>query len=100
IDATVNFNWGFLLSDLPIPARPFSVRWTGFVMPQYSEEYTFYVRAGDGMRLWVNGQPVFPPQWIDELPTESSGLTTDASGKPTALTAGQLYPITLEYYDD
>ena len=100
IDATVNFNWGFLLSDLPIQARPFSVRWTGFVMPQYSEEYTFYVRAGDGMRLWVNGQPVFTPLWIDELPTEASGLTTDASGKPTALTAGQLYPITLEYYDD
>ncbi len=100
IDPTVNFNWGFGLPDVPtITARPFSVRWTGFVMPQYSEIYTFYVNAGDRINLWLNAQSIFS-QPTDRLPTEISGQTINASGKPTALAAGQLYSITLEYFND
>ncbi len=34
----------------------FSVRWTGQVQPQFSEEYTFVVQADDGCALWLNGQ--------------------------------------------
>ena len=88
-DPKVDYNWGFGVPDVPIGARPFSVEWTGWVMPQYSESYTFYLRAGDGMRLWVNGQKVID-QWNDQQPTEASGAV--------ALTAGQLYQIKLDYY--
>lgn len=35
----------------------FSVRWTGQVQPQFSEEYTFVVQADDGCALWLNGVP-------------------------------------------
>lgn len=34
----------------------FSIRWTGQVQPQFTEEYTFSVLADDGFRLWINGQ--------------------------------------------
>jgi Tc toxin complex TcA C-terminal TcB-binding domain/Neuraminidase-like domain/PA14 domain/Salmonella virulence plasmid 28.1kDa A protein len=92
VDSSVNFNWGFGLPNVAVTSRPFSVRWTGFLIPQYSETYTFYVQAGDGVRLWVNGVPLLPPNsWTDGLPTERSGTI--------ALNAGQLYAIELDYYD-
>lgn len=67
----------------------FSVRWSGFVQPKYSETYTFSVVADDGVRLWVNGQIV-----IDKW--------EDASGKnqgTIALKAGSKYEIKMEYFN-
>ena len=89
IDATVNFNWGFQWPDV-LSARPFSVNWTGFVLPQYAEPYTFYVRAGDGMRLFINGVKVID-QWFDELPNEASFTTG-------VLPTGQFVAVNLQYY--
>lgn len=90
-DATVNFNWGtsapvflFVRSD------NFSVRWTGFVQPLYSQTYTFYTTSDDGVRLWVNGVQLIN-NWTDHSATENSGSIT--------LTAGVKYTITMEYYD-
>ena len=37
-------------------ADTFSVRWQGRVEPRFTEDYTFYVKADDGVRLWVNGE--------------------------------------------
>jgi GH18 family chitinase len=93
IDATVEFSWGFAPPpDVPaVAAAPFGVKWTGFVMPQYSEAYTFYAKAGDGMRLFVNGVKLID-SWLDGAPTERWGTTAP-------LTAGQLYTIELDYYD-
>ncbi len=34
----------------------FSIRWTGQMQPQFTEEYTIAVHADDGCRLWINGQ--------------------------------------------
>ncbi len=49
--------WG---SGTPAPGlinpENFTVRWTGQVQPQFSEEYTFSVIADDGCALWINGQ--------------------------------------------
>jgi hypothetical protein len=91
VHPTVDFNWGFGLPDPSISSKPFSVRWSGFVLPQYTEPYTFYVRAGDGVRLWVDDQLLID-QWADQSPTEHSGII--------ALTAGELASIKLEYYDN
>lgn len=67
----------------------FSVRWSGFVQPKYSETYTFSVVADDGVRLWVNGQNLID-RW------------ENASGKnqgTIALEAGKKYDIKMEYYN-
>ena len=90
VDPAIGFNWGFGLPNVPVSARPFSVRWSGWVMPQYSEAYTFYVEAGDGVRLSINGQLIIN-SWTTKTPTELSGTVQ--------LTAGQLYAIELDYFD-
>ena len=48
----------------------FSVRWSGQVQPQFSEEYTFLITADDGVRLRINGQ-VQPLKYVAS--TNSSG---------------------------
>ena len=29
-------------------------RWTGSILPQFNDNYTFYTQSSDGIRLWVN----------------------------------------------
>lgn len=36
----------------------FSVRWTGRIQPQYSENYTFTLEADDWARMYINGELV------------------------------------------
>ncbi len=60
-------------------------------MAQYDETYTFYTTGDDGIRLWVNGQPVING-WFDQEAKEYTGSI--------ALRAGQKYDIKLEYYDN
>jgi hypothetical protein len=70
-------------------AYSFSIRWTGQVMPKYSETYTFATVSDDGVRLWVNGQPLIN-NWTDHGPTEDNATIK--------LVAGQRYDIKMEYY--
>jgi RHS repeat-associated protein len=85
VDSTINFNWG-TGSPSGLPINGFSIRWTGRVQPKYSETYTFYLDADDGVRLWVN----------NTLIIDSWSYAPERSGT-IALTAGQTYDIKLEY---
>jgi len=53
VDAQVNFDWGEG-SITPAAADYVSVRWAGLLLPRYTEQYTLYVDADDGVRLWVD----------------------------------------------
>ena len=77
-------------TDAGISADTFTVRWTGSVQPQVSENYTFTATTDDGVRLWVNGQLLID-QWVDQGPTAASGSIQ--------LKAQQLYNIVMEYYE-
>ncbi len=90
VDPQINFSWGLGSPDKAIASDTFSVRWTGQVQAQYSQTYTFFVRADDGVRLWVNGKLLIN-QWRDGTGKEYSGRI--------ALQAGQKYDIKLEYYE-
>lgn len=90
-DATVSFNWGGNSPDPSLPIDGFSVRWTGQVQPQYSETYTFYANTDDGVRMWVNGVPIFN-DWTNHPAQEFSGTVT--------LLAGQKYDITMEFFEN
>jgi autotransporter-associated beta strand protein len=91
VDAEVRFDWAAGSPDASIQPDTFSVRWTGRVQPQFSENYTFYVRADDGFRLWVDGQLV-ASNWTNTSAVELSGQI--------ALAAGQWYDLKLEYYEN
>ena len=92
-DPTINFNWGLGSPDPLINIDHFIVRWTGYVQPMYSQDYTFIATTDDGVRLWVNGQQVIN-NWIDKTPTDT------ISSPAIALVGGQKYGLVMEYYED
>ena len=90
VDPTVDFNWGYQGSPAPgIQGANWAASWQGTVTADYSEDYTFYATADDGVRLWVNGQ-LLCDGWQPEGATEYSGTIH--------LEAGQSYSIQMEYY--
>lgn len=91
IDSNINFNWGTGAPASNMGSNTFTVRWTGYIVPQYSQTYKFYARVDDGVRLWVNNVRIIN-RWSDQNSSEVTGSIS--------LQAGVYYPITLEYYDD
>lgn len=90
-DREIDFSWGGGSPDPLIQGDPFSVRWVGKVIVDYSETYTFYTVTDDGVRLYVDGQLIID-QWIRQVPTEYSAQVS--------LTAGQIIEIEMEYYEE
>src|SRR5262249_4018206 len=88
VDATVNFAWGNGAPGASLPADNFTVRWTGKVIPRFSEAYTFRITADDGVRLWINSQLM-----IDAW----AGAYGGVNSAPIALQAGQPYDLKIDY---
>ena len=75
-----------------INAEEFAMWWHGAVFAPDTGEYEFIIETQNGIRLWVNGQQVIN-DWSDHP------LSTVTSAG-VALTAGQTYPVVLEYYQN
>lgn len=84
IDANVSFNWGSQAPADDLGADNFSVRWTGQVVPRYSETYTFYTLGDDGVRLWVDGQLLID-DWIRHTASERQATIELRAGQPAEL---------------
>lgn len=66
-----------------------TARFTGTIVPQYSEDYIFHMVGDDGFRLWIDGELMidfWEQKW--EKPQQSS---------PISLVAGHNYDIKIEY---
>jgi hypothetical protein len=87
----VHENWGSGSPSPLINADTFSVRWTGYIQPLYSEEYTIHLYSDDGMRVSIGGQTVVE-DWSNHKARWSSGTIP--------LDRCELYPITVEYYEN
>ncbi|MFK8114352.1 MAG: PA14 domain-containing protein [Rubripirellula sp.] len=90
-DPTINFDWGIGSPNAAlVPADGFSVRWTGFIVPKYTESHTFVVQAGvnDGLRLRINGN-VLIEAW--------NARSVTAFRTSIALIAGQPTEFQLDY---
>jgi glucose/arabinose dehydrogenase len=90
-DPSIDFDWGTGAPAAGVGVDTFSVRWTGNVVPQFSETYTLYTVSDDGVRLWVNGALV-----IDNFTNHASTENT----ANIALVAGQSYAVKLEYFEN
>ncbi|MEQ1747842.1 MAG: DUF1800 family protein [Prosthecobacter sp.] len=99
-DATVDFTsgvngWGTVGGPTGLsPASTtgaFSVRWTGQILPQFSETYTIDFRSDDGAKVWVNGVLL-----IDRWNIQTANDYTNT----IALQAGTLYDIQIEYFNN
>jgi hypothetical protein len=67
------------------------VRWSGAVRAKVTGTHTFYTTSDDGVRLFVNNVPVID-NWTAHAATENSSSI--------ALTAGQLYDVRMEFYEN
>lgn len=68
------------------------VRWTGYIEPEFTEEYTFSIIGDNGFRLWIDNTLVID-HWIGDWDKEQIGT-------PIALTAGHKHAIKLELFED
>ncbi len=90
-DAAVDFDWGEGSPDAMINTDNFTARWTGKIVPQFTETYRFYVTGDDGIRLYINGSLLIDG-WVPQAPTEYAANID--------LTAGVPVEVLLEFFED
>jgi hypothetical protein len=91
VDPLVDFDWGTGSPDPSMGGDTFSVRWTGWLQPRYTETYQIRTTTDDGVRVWLDGQLVID-HWVSQAPTEWTANL--------ALVADQLYEVRMEYFDN
>lgn len=92
VDTNINFDWASGSPDARVAADTFSARWTGKIVPLYTETYTFTTYSDDGVKLWINGKSVID-SWINQDGSIPRTGTID-------LEAGKQYDLQLDYFDN
>lgn len=88
-DSSLAFNWGDGSPASNFPSDNFSARWTRTV--QFAPAtYRFYVRADDGVRIWLDNDQIIN-EWHDATSQTYSVERTVAAGNHT---------IKVEYYEN
>jgi hypothetical protein len=94
IDPTVNFQWASGVSPGPgVVTNYYATRWTGEVMPQYSQIYSFKISTNYAGRLWVNGNLVVN-NWAPTAVKDTKVVGT------IELQSGTRYPVVYEFFND
>lgn len=102
VDASIDFDWdhvkregvGANLRKYPIPGLVmdhFSARWEGFVQTQQAGTYRFALRAGDGMRLWLDGKLRIEDWRARDAVTREISVPLQGNAR---------VPIRIEYFQD
>ena len=69
----------------------YSIRFTGSIQTQFTEDYIFSTEVGGGVRLWINDKLLID-RWQEKY-------TTTHTSSAIALEAGKKYRIRLEYFN-
>ncbi|MGW6932894.1 alpha-L-fucosidase [Lentzea sp. NPDC054927] len=80
-DPSLNFAWRF-------DGDNFSVRWTGFVQPRFSDTYTFLTVSDDIAKVWVDGKLVIDASQAHQVRVDKGTI---------ALQAGKKHAIKVDY---
>jgi hypothetical protein len=92
VDPTVDLRWQAGSPAPEVDVDTFSARWSGSVLPRYSETYTFHTETNDGVRLWVDGKLL-----IDDWKSQASAVLHSAT---ITLEAGRAYSIRMEFFEN
>ena len=90
LDPTVDVDWGAGAPVTGFGSDTFSVRWSGALVPRYTQTYTFAMTSDDGVRLWVGGRLVVDA-WTPHAVRTDTGTVALNAGVPT--------PVVLEYFE-
>ncbi|MCD4736932.1 MAG: hypothetical protein K8R53_12885, partial [Bacteroidales bacterium] len=90
IDSKIDFEWKSGLPYPDIDAGNFSVRWTGYIVPEISGNYDFEIESMGGVRFWIKG----------ELVIDSPNHPLNIDKKTIKLEKDHIYDITLEYFNN
>jgi mannan endo-1,4-beta-mannosidase len=103
VDASINFVWPSFITD---SGKDFvSVRWVGYVLPAFSETYTFFMQVNDGVKVWLDGVVIIDKfdLVVDDAATAvvAAGGFVEVSGtSATPLVAGVPYDLKVEYREN
>ncbi len=100
-DPVINYTWpsgttqGVNSPAVGVNVDYFSSRWSGEILPEFSQTYTFELICNLGARLWVNGQLL-----VNNWPGNGSTVTATTYTGLIDLDGGKRVPIVLEQYDN
>lgn len=73
-----------------ITGLSYSVRWTGQIQPQFTEDHIFQIRTGGGVKLWIDNTLILEAK--DSYPD-------DYRSPSFPMEAGKKYDIKIEYFN-
>lgn len=87
--------WFGILKPWPndTPAKDFSIRWTGFLEPLFTENYCLSIYARGEFKLWIDGKEV---TWAEQDYPRDVEIRKGHS-LPIPLQSGKRVPIRIEY---
>jgi len=90
----IDRDWGTGAPASGVNSNYFSSRWTGEVMPEFSQTYTFHLTADNASRLYIGGQLL-----IDNFPRPGAAPQAVTLTATIDLQAGERYPLRVDHYD-
>ena len=102
VDKVIDFDWKLGSPGTPVNSDYFTVVWNGYIMPKYSEAYTFHTIGDDGMRLYLdkNNNGIFEDEELIINGWKEQNVDTGrASSDAINLKKGQKYRFKLEYFE-
>lgn len=90
-DAAINFRWGPPWNDTLVTSQKYSVRWTGFVQPLYTETYNFYTYADKHTSVWLSDTLIISAKTPSAKYHEKMAQMN--------LIAGKKYSLRVEYHN-
>ncbi len=102
VDPNIDFNWVRNGPGRPIKEDDFTAIWTGYLTPQFSEEYQLEAQADNGIRVWINNQLIIS-KW-ENAPEGASGFamgnnSAESESGKVSLEKGKRYKIRVEYFE-
>lgn len=90
-DSDIDFDWGQKAAIDEVGRENYSVRWSGFLIPDAAGIYLLGVKSDDGFRLYID-EKLHVESWRNQ------GATTYS--EKIELESGRKYKIRLEYYEN
>jgi hypothetical protein len=90
VEPGLSLDWQDAVPAPGLPMDGWSALFGGELVPDASDDYTFFVEVDDAFRLWLGGELLL--DWWKDLPTHTLAATVP-------LQAGRHYPLRVEYLD-